>query len=464
MKTTNDYKFEVSISNQTFDHKPTDGEISHLRFTKQTVDIDDFLQYMLEGRCYTGVYSYDSIGMKQKNNDNFRYSYLLTVDVDHSKETMNEMIDRLEYKPTCAYTSCRNGLEGESRFRLVYCFDERIEGKEEYWNYVYTVLAANGLTLDGKVIDNKSREAIQYFNGNGTGTFDFVVSDIIYCKNDFNIYYKDYYILYNTSINNNILYNKSINKNYINKQQPNNNIHLNDTFENEEFENDYWNIDVSDEEILSKYIDIYPNLEHTPLPVVDDDTPYIIYPNDYIEIRRICKVGKEGKYIRVNDGSPLKIQDGQGRRRTLFWNGIIRRLINPEITFDNLIYNLLFELYHYITNYNADNIIGRKEIHQIAVDVMKQDMTKYEHLRGTDKQFMVNPNYCIKYNLTKNEVKSMAAKLIRYNQIGELYDCSKTVKENVAIMKEYGIERISEPTLKRWMKENGITKYKKNKA
>lgn len=460
MKTTTGFKFEVGISDKGYDHKPKRSEIKYLRYTKKAVDINDFLNYMLEGHCYTGVYSYDSFGMKQKTKKNYRYSYLVTIDVDHSQETMRELVDRIEFKPTCAYTSCRDGLEGESRFRLVYCFDERIEGKEEYWNYVYTVLAANGLTFDGKIIDKKSREAIQYFNGNGTKTFDFVVTDILYSKKDFNIYYKDYCIIYNTSNNINNKDNKSINKNY--KQQPNNNIHLNDTFGNEEFENDYWNKDIDDEEILSKYINIYPNLEHTPLPVVDDDTPYIIYPTDYIEIHRVCKVGKEGKYIRVNDGSPLKIQDGQGRRRTLFWNGIIRRLINPEITFDNLIYNLLFELYHYITNYNAENTIGRKEVHQIAVDVMKQDMTKHEHLRGTDKQFMVNPNYCIKYNLTKNEVKSMAAKLIRYNQIGELYDCSKTVKENVKIMKEYGLERISEPTLKRWMKGNGITKYKKN--
>ena len=74
---------------------------------------------------------------------------------------------------------------------------------------------------------------------------------------------------------------------------------------------------------------------------------------------------------------------------------------------------------------------------------------------------MVNPNYCIKYNRTKNEVKSMAAKMIRYNQIGELYDCSLTDKKNLEVMKQQGLV-ISPITLKRWRKENGITKYKKN--
>jgi hypothetical protein len=459
MKTTDDYKFEVSISDQSFERKPIDNEIKYLRFTKQTVDVYDFLNLMLEGHCYTGVYSYDSFGMKQKNNINFRCSYLVTVDVDHSKETMNEMIDRLEFKPTCAYTSYSDGLDGDSRFRLVYCFDEKIEGKEEYWNYVYTVLAANGLELDGKVIDEKSREAIQYYNGNGSANFDFAVSDIIYCKNDFNLYYKDYYILYNTTSNNNILYNKSVNKNY--NINPNNNIHLNDTFENEEFENDYWNME--DGDILYKYMNVYPNLEHTPLEIPDDDTPYIIYPKDYIEINKTVPVGN--KTIGVTEGCKLKRKDGQGRRRTLFWNGVLRRLINPQITFDNLLYNLLFEFYHYMTNYKAENKIGRRDIYQIAVNVMKQDMTKHEHLRNRPhKHFTTNPNYCAKHNTTRNKIKGTAGKMIRHKQIGELYDCSKTVMENVKIMKEYGLERISESTLKRWMKDNGITKYKKGKV
>ena len=40
------------------------------------------------------------------------------------------------------------------------------------------------------------------------------------------------------------------------------------------------------ENILVKYLDVYPNLEHTPLPDVDDDTPFIKFPSDYIEIKK----------------------------------------------------------------------------------------------------------------------------------------------------------------------------------
>ena len=92
---------------------------------------------------------------------------------------------------------------------------------------------------------------------------------------------------------------------------------------------------------------------------------------------------------------------------------------------------------------------------------MKEDITRYEGLRGTDRKFMVNPRYCEKYGLNKKQVRNMACKMIRNEGIGELYDCNLTDKENLEVMKSHGLE-ISPITLKRWRKENGITKYKKN--
>ena len=459
---TTDYKFEVSISEKAYDHKPDKKTEVHLiRFTKKTVDVTGFLEYMLEGYCYAPVFENN-----HRHGDNFLYSYIVSIDVDHSLETMNEMIDRLEYKPTCAYTSCQNGLlNGESRFRLVYCFEDKIEKLDEYRELVYAIFNANHLNINEKVngeykYDPQSKVPSQLYFGNGTETFEFTVTDIVYCKRDFNIHY------INNSIDNNILFNgnnedKSIIENHT--YTPTNNIHLNDTFLDKQFEDDFNRLEIK--EILAKYVNVYPNLEHTPLEIPDDDTPYILYPNGYIEINRLCKVGKDKRYVRVKDCGTLKIKDGEGRRKTLFWNGIIRRLINPNITYDNLVYNLLYELCYYITNYNAENIIGKKEIAMIARDVMKQDMSKYEYLRNRPvkgkkepKKFITNPNYCIKHNTTKNKIKGTAGKLVRHKEYAELYDSSKTIKENVEYMKSHGVKVVSDSTLKRWRDENGLTK------
>ena len=441
MTDTKDYTFEVSLSSRGFENKPDKRiEVPNLRFNRTTTDIDGFVMSIVDGYCYTGIYRSDSITMTEKTNNNYLYSYLVSIDIDHTQVSMDDMIDRIEFKPTLAYTSYNNGLNGESRYRLVYCFSDKIEGKENYSNYVSAIVKAIG--LDVKDIDPKSLSACQYYNGNGSENIEVYLNDIIYTKDDFKIYYKDN--------SNDIKDNKSVNQKHI--YNPQYNMCLDDTFENTEFFNDYWNMRMED--VLGKYIDVYPNLEHTPMDLPDEDTPLIIFPEGYTEIRRWWRVNRDGK--------PIKIKDGEGRRRKLFLNGILRRLINPEITIENLLYNLLYELCYYISNYNAENIIGKKEIFQIAKDVMKEDITKYECMRGSKRKFTVNPAYCAKYKLNKRQVINIVGKQKRDQMIGELYDFLLTDKENLEVMKENGLN-ISPRTLKRWREANGISKYKTKK-
>ena len=437
MEITNDYRFWVSISKQKFDHKPNrQTEVGKITFTRIYPTVENFAELIAKGYCYTTVFNSATFTMGEKTDKNFSYSSFVSIDVDHSDSDMCSMIDGLEYKPSLAYTSCSDGVDGKYSYRLIYCFQDKLESNQEYSNYVYTLLEANKISIDE--IDKRSLKASQYYNGNGCDNIKLNITNIIYNKNDFKDYYKEY----------NINSNKSINLTH--------NTHTstimcyNDTFINKDFENDYWNMKMED--ILNKYSDVFSNIEHTTLPIVDDDTPYITLPKDYIEIRRNW---------RKEDGNTAKIKDGEGRRRKLFFNGILRRLIVPSITFDNLLFNLLYELVYYISNYNADNIIDKKEIYLIAKNVMKADITKYEGLKGTDRRFIVNPKYCEKYGLNKKQVRNIACKMFRHHSIGELYDCSMTDKENLEVMKENGL-KVSLATLKRWRKENDITKYKKN--
>lgn len=441
MEITHDYRFWVSLSQQKFDHKPDrTTEVGKLRFNRAYQSVEGFASLIAKGYCYAPIFNNATFSMSEKTDANFDNSSFISIDIDHTQVEMNSMVDSLEYKPTISYTSCSNGLDGNYSYRLIYCFSDKIKGTREYANYVQTILNANQISIDD--IDKRSLKASQYYNGNGCGNIDIKVLNIIYDKIDFIEYYKDYFNDFVDSNNT-----ESVNLTH-------NTTHTtimcyNDTFVNKDFKNDYWNMRMED--VLSKYVYEYPNIEHTPLPVVDEDTPYIMFPSDYIEIKR---------YWRVEDGRTAKIKDGEGRRRKLFLNGILRRLIVPSITFDNLIYNLLFELVYYVSNFDAQNIIDKKEIFHIARNVMKADMTKYDCLKGTDRRFMVNPRYCEKYGLNKKQVRNIACKMIRNQGIGELYDCSLTDKENLEIMKENGLD-VSLITLKRWRKENGITKYKK---
>ena len=439
MTTTTDYRFWVSMSTQKFDHKPDrETEVGKIRFKRIYPTVTDFAELISMGYCYTPIFNSAVFTMSDKTDANFQYSSFVSIDIDHTQVDMNTMVDGLVYKPTLSYTSCSNGQDGKYSYRLIYFFNDEINSTGEYANYVHTLLAANQIPIDE--IDKRSIKASQYYNGNGCGNINLNIYNIVYDKIDFNDYYKDYYS--NTS-------SESINITHI--HTPTTIMTYDDTFKDKQFEVDFWSMKMED--ILVKYLDVYPNIEHTPLPEVSDDTPYIMFPSDYIEIRRYW-TSKDG-------GRAIKLKDKEGRRRKLFINGIIRRRINPNITFDNLLYNLLYELVYYVSNYDAENIIDKREIYNITRSVMKADLSRSDGMKGTSRKFMVNPNYCAKHGVSRKKARVIASKSISGNRIGELYDCSKTDKENLEQMKQQGLE-ISLVTLKRWRKENGITKYKKN--
>ena len=177
MKNTNDYKFEVSISTERFDHKPDrDSEVPYLVFKQTITDIEGLISSIAKGYCYAPIFELSTFNMDHKHKKDFRYSFFVSIDVDHVQVDMNSMIDRLKYKPTFAYTSCSNGENEEYSYRLIYCFFEKLEGIDEYYSFVYAILESNGLSI--KDIDHRSREAERYYNGNGCGNIELYIDNI----------------------------------------------------------------------------------------------------------------------------------------------------------------------------------------------------------------------------------------------------------------------------------------------
>lgn len=445
MINTSNFKFDVSLTTESFKEKPSSDDVRKLRFKRTTTTLGEFCDAITQGYGYVGIFNApETFTMHDKTSTNFQYSYFVSVDIDHSQLEMDDVVSGMRFKPTIAYTSCNNGKDGDCRFRFVYLFDKAITSQEEYCNTVFSVLYANGIGVGE--IDGKSFEVQQYFNGNGTGEIELLTNNIIYCKEDLKNYYIDYYCIKN-----------KIKKGYkenVNEDKVYKNIHYdsNDTFEfvNKDFEEDYDRLSIKN--ILEKYVSVFPNLERTQLPDADEDQMTIPLTDDFVSITRNWK-----------NNRIVRIKDGESRRYKLFINGVLRRLINPEITYDNLVYNLLYELYHYYSNVEAKNIIGKAEIKAIAANAMKANLDDYQYLKGDDREYEVNQAYCIKHNQSKIAVSNTARKLKRWEKIGELYDFLMTDDENVALMRENGIP-ITKSTLIRWRVANGITKYKKERV
>lgn len=411
-----DYKINVCISKERYDEKPLGDVISKMRWECKELTIEEFANAISNGYSFCAL-----MQNNWRNKENFICTSMLVYDIDHTSTPMSEYISELEFKPTLAYTSPSN-KEGDYGFRLIYLLDFKLCSLDEY--YTYSMSLSNQMKM--KDVDEHSHYGEQYWNGN------------THCE----------YIIYNNILNNdNIILNSEYKREYNSKNtkvsvkhntENNNILCVSDTFIN-----DYWNLSLSD--ILTKYD--YPNLMKTNIEL-NEDEPIVYYPTDYIEITRPWK--------KIN-GETLKMSDGNNRRKKLYTNAILRRAINPSISFDNLLYNIVWEFYHYYIN--DGNRIDKKTLYDIVSNAMKQDINTALLTNGKPRyKFFVNPLYCRKYGLNPKQVIGNMRNKKQY--IGEFYDPSLTDKENVDIMKEYGLD-ISIITLKRWKKENNIKKYNK---
>lgn len=130
---------------------------------------------------------------------------------------------------------------------------------------------------------------------------------------------------------------------------------------------------------LKEFDSFMPNIQSSKLEIPSEDEPIIEIPSDYREIKRYW-------YSSTGD---------KDRRKQLFLNGVIRRLINPQITFDNLLHNIVWEFVTYRSN--DENKITKQILFDIAKDVMKADLEKYSTLGTTSRKWMVNPYFSTKY-------------------------------------------------------------------
>lgn len=423
---------DVSISELNYEKKPQGDDIRMMTFKKETLSVDELATLISEGYSFCSIFNKEEFGTKDKTNANYQYTQIIAVDIDHSPLTFDEALKKVKTIPTIAYETYSNSFDNNS-FRFLYIFNDRIESKEITKGYIREINNIIGNEL-GISIDANAMKVSQYFNGNNNQKV--ITNNIIYSKDDFKIEY------------NNI---KVQTKN--NREQENI-IHLDCTFDNDSnFIKDFWTISYI--ELLNKYANVFKDIQHSELPTVDDDTPIINIPNDFREIRRYWYM------VEYDDGTKMdclrKISDGNGRRKMLFLNGMIRRLIWNDISMENLIYNLVFEFIHYMVN--DGNKITKHDIFGIAQRIMKADLNDYYNLGRTTRKYMVNPMYCIKYNLSKRAVLNKS-RGIDYDEVASMYDCSKSDKENIEIMKEFGV-KISIRSLKNWRKKNNITKYKK---
>lgn len=436
-----------------FEKKPQPNEMRKIEYIRKNLSIDEIAEHIKNGHVLSANFTEDDstiIRQTQRCYENFISTSLIMIDLDGEVELeLNELIENLKFKPSIAYTTFSHLIENKgNRYRLLYLFENEIDDIKLYKD-IYKIIISS---FDFKLKDNCGSNVTQAVFGSKRDCI-LIKSNKIYSISNFidiSLFNKNNI----TNLNNQISHSNSINK------EEENIIRLERLIQDDEYIEDYWNMSYND--LLTRYRDKYPIFEHTPLYNPDEDTPYILLPPDYIEIKRywmIDYIYSENGSLKCYTSKARKIKDGEGRKKKLFINGILRRMMIPSISFEHLLNCLVYELYHYIDN--SKDIIKKQRLFDIAMSAWNADITQYEHLRQSDnREFIVNDNYCIKYNVSRSTARNISKKAITYDKIGSLYDCNLTDKQNLEVFKEHGFTT-SPKTLQRFRETLGLTRYNK---
>lgn len=500
------FNFNFSVSVSVYNRNTDKANI--LKYKEINGDIFLLAEYIKNGYAYTNCFYHDVelFSNREKSSNNIKSANIISIDLDAVKYTYEDFInlmEQTEINPNIVYTTANNGKRKKdekftNRYRVIYITDKPIYNNNLYCNIQQNIKKEIELiTEDRNIFNDNTDKSISHFFAGNINT-NLIIDNNIYSlkwlTDRYNINEENTHVNIikssknlntnkqsdNTSkkgyisklITNKIEYIKSIIQ-LNNKKEEESIIQMYDTFseiENNEFINDYYIMSIS--QLINKYIRVYKSIECTQLEY-DEITPFLYLPSDYTEIKR------KGGYLKIDINGNIintqrihKIKDGEGRRKTLFTNLLLRRQIYPNISFCHLLFNAVFELYYYIDNVNfkdgIEDKITKYELAEIAVNAYFADI----RINNTEqRKYKVNDIYCIKHNITKrqcnmkklNDDRNTRKEEIK-NLMRKLYDNNLKDDENLKVLNDYLNKSISIATFKRYKKEMGLYKNKQIKC
>lgn len=172
--TSEHFKFDMSISDKCYDHKPTSEDYKSMSFHVENLNIEELIDRIKSGYSFCHIFR-DNRRLKK----NFVYTNAVFFDVDDNPKQMEAFVADCELKPSIAYTTVSDGKNGQNRFRLIYLFAEKIHYEGEY-KVLYDALV-NMINLENTK-DNCGSLIAQLMNGNSSGNIRVYSSGLIYHK------------------------------------------------------------------------------------------------------------------------------------------------------------------------------------------------------------------------------------------------------------------------------------------
>lgn len=366
-------------------------------------------------------YKDGSLKLSAKRDDTFLGSHIITIDVDETNCTsVEEFIEKLSIQPSLVYESYSsnkpkarkesmgvfNPFETIScpRFHILYVFDKLLN-KEEFKS-TSTILANLIEKETGEIIDNCSLNISQYFNGTfGGKSWNF-------------------------------------NKIYLYNEEKLNKLKGKDKYIKPVCE---IKVDLKHTSIFEKETDVIVRSEIKPGTVEDKLLSYIgryeagkvsSYFNSHYNLTYFYNTLWNKKWAEDEKGyfvdssyletlyAARKKGDGSKRRKFIFTNMLLRKLIKPEITIAELIYTAFVdvELQKFVDNsdgvFNSDFYKRNAlKVYDLPVSIIEKQLSgvlKTIKDKAKDK-LIVNPNLREEVKNCPAKAKSLKAELENSN-------------------------------------------------
>ena len=433
----------TQLSDWTLTSKPTDPKEKAVISGKQhfhyrELSEEHFLNALKRGHGFCPL-------SRDQAQADTSHTNIIVYDFDHSTIPLPAFVEGLKIKPSYTYYSFSNGKDGQYRYRLIYQLSECITGSEYDAAHQY-IAQANGWKPATKGDPTNKYDPLArnqyYFSG----------SDVTYYPN--NIINEYTHTQPKGSRGAARQTKPKGSTTTANGTHPPRQRQATNTTDTTYFPTEFVSniIRLTPHAYTQLYADssVY-YATHTPLPEVDDDTPIIQYPKDYIETPRrlFWDAVNRTHYAK-------KWADGEARHRKLYMAGIIIRRLNPQLSPDELLFAVCQEFATYYDN--SDKKYTTADIIHIVERVLDAD-TGRELSRWKRKNYIVNGSYCEKYGVSKrsvvgeqNGIRQAAERADRYEQIAQWYDPSKTDAANLLTLHKAGI-KCSDRTLKRFKVE-----------
>lgn len=411
MPAKKEFTFSISVSKQTCQRKPDkqnkNSFFQKVRFEPQRLTPQSLLQLALSGYVFCGVFDYaHEFGMPEKPH--YVSTSTLFFDIDDADIPMEEYISGLQYKPTVAYTTLRNGIEGCGyRYRLVFVFNAPILGEDGF----QSLYAAVGTANQFQHLD--SRSCVQVYLGTAASA-DTFQSGVVYDARTFNDYKPQEPLLEDVKRKCRAVKNSVA-------------LNLND-----DYLKDFYQMDGSTfiRKYAPQYYKNYQKSVKTPL-ILDDSQMFYTYPEPYYEVPRKKKGGRTVRW-----------EVGNGRKKKLFYAALIMLKNCPWLTPENLLYNLVSEREWYYSN--QDKKLSNEVLVGLITNAFKYD---YPLVASKHGLYKVNKPYWADKDISVFTASNKIRYYLKARKVNQLVNPNLSVIENVEVLKRQGVT-ISERTLR----------------